>query len=160
MIECQVLYYQSNTFLDTVVAIATRIAYEVLLDLFIILLIIAPSLFFLNEIRRNDFSGSLQCKILLAFIFFVLDVISLLVCFAFEVRMIIEKSSSTQRVSILLMKSFRDPVMIMVCFTQDMVDWMLQWIYLDEDAILKQDEGVKNHSPDEVLEIELVGADI
>ena len=47
--------------------------------------------------------------------------------------------------------------MIMVCFTQDMVDWMLKWIYLDEDAVLEEPDEDQRKEP---IEIELINTEI
>lgn len=161
MITCQVDLYQANNNLDYEIAKKSRIVYEVTLDVFITTLIIIPSIYFLFEIKRNDFSDSLRCKIYTAFCFFFVDIIFLYLCLFFEIRLILGDAVFKRRDFVLLMKSSRDPVMIMVCFTQDMVDWMLKWIYLDEDAILKQDyENISPTIGDTPLEIELVGADV
>ena len=40
----------------------------------------------------------------------------------------------------LTVSTIKDLTIIMVCFIQDMIDWMLHWLYLDEDEINKPDE--------------------
>jgi len=140
---------------DNYVVRASRITYEVALNVFIIGFIIIPAIFFLFEIRRSDFSGSLSRKTILALIFFFIVILALIVFMGIEIESVIgsELYSSVGRSTAIIFKTSRDPVMIMICFTQDMVDWMFQWIYLDEEEILEEMDDTVRSDP---VAIELI----
>jgi len=153
--ELQYLRYYSSVTIDTEVNKLVRFIYEGVLLLFTLSFIALPALFFMSEIRKNDFSGSLTCKINVATVFFVLEMFLLVANAVIEVVTI---NSPLPRDLFLIFRSSRDPIILMICFTQDMIDWMLKWLYLDEDAINDEDEYEKNRK--EPLQIELYQTDV
>ena len=158
IVEDQILLWFGQINHDDYVVRTGQILYEVFLDLFIIVLIVIPAMFFLIEIRKTDFSDSLKIKTILAMCFFGALIILLIICSSFEIYSVVGGNLYTvARTTAIIFKSSRDPVMIMVCFTQDMVDWMLKWIYLDEDAIFEEPDETHREEP---INVELVYADL
>ena len=148
MVEDQIMLWYGQNNHDDYVVRTCQILYEIFLDIFIIALIVIPAIFFLVEIRKTDFSDSLKTKTILAMCFFVLLIVLLFICSFFGIYSVVGGDLYTvARTTAIIFKSSRDPVMIMVCFTQDMVDWMLKWIYLDEDAIFEDSDEPKRQDP-------------
>lgn len=153
--ETQIMLWNGQITHDDYVIRASRITYEVTLDFFIIMMIVIPAIFFLFEIRKSDFSGYLSTKTIIALIFFFFEIVALLVCSYIEIDSVIrgELYSGVGRATAIIFKSSRDPVMIMLCFTQDMVDWMLKWIYLDEEEVMEEQDDIVRSDP---VTVELV----
>jgi hypothetical protein len=158
LIEAQYAWYQANyVFFDVKLVARIEIICEVVQSVFIILEIIIPSFFFIYEIKKTDFSGSMRGKIIAAAIFFTIDFIAL-VSLAVVQILIIKSAFNLGRDSFVIYKSTRDPVMMFICFTQDMIDWMMNWIYLDEEAIYnEEDESEDREDP---VKIELISSDL
>ena len=134
---------------------ASKIFYEAITPIYIASEIVIPAFYFLWEIKKNDFSGSLRTKIIIATGFFILETILLIVCAVIQIEMI-NNVIDIGREGFMIFKSMRDPIILMVCFTQDMVDWMLRWLYLDEDAIYNDDDEDERQDP---TTIELISPD-
>ncbi|EAY19720.1 hypothetical protein TVAG_433160 [Trichomonas vaginalis G3] len=116
---------------------AARCVYHLLFLIFVHSLISFPALFFMNEITNNDFSGTMSCKINFARICFIIEIFTISFTSLFEVA---TSYTYFERVMNLTVSTIKDLTIIMVCFIQDMIDWMLHWLYLDEDEINKPDK--------------------
>ena len=151
----QYLRYLSSILLDRNITQYCKIIYEIFLFLFILFIITIPALFFLSELHYNDFSGSLSTKITIARVFFLSEIVFWMASAIFEIYSMF---TTLPRGIFLIFKSTRDPIILMVCITQDMIDWMLKWLYLDEEAIIDEDEFEKNRKG--TLNIELIQSEI
>ena len=155
LIGSQLINYFSSFYGDQAGTQISKMAYEILFLVFILALINFPALFFLNELDNIDFSGSMANKILLTRSFFIFQILCLIASSIWEIS---TDYTVYNRNVFLIFKSTRDPIVMMICFSQDMIDWMIKWRYLDEDEINKEDESEKKRALPQ--QVELIGVDI
>ena len=155
LVSSQLINYFSSSYFDQEGTQISKLTYEILFLVFILSLIDLPVLFFMNELSNNDFSGSMANKILCVRTFFIFQILCLIASSIWEMS---TDYTVYNRKIFLIFKSARDPIVMMICFSQDMIDWMLKWLYLEEDEINIEDEAESQRkSPGN---IELIGVDI
>lgn len=141
LISSQAIDYFTSLQNDIRSMTIAKCVYQVIFLIFVLSLISFPALFFMNEVANNDFSCTLYWKISLARTFFIIEIFLLIFSCTFEIA---TSFTIFSRGPFLWLKSLKDPTFMMVCVTQDMIDWMLKWLYLDEDIISKPDEYENN----------------
>ena len=151
LISCQILIIFSSEYQDTETLQIAKMTNEVVFLFFIISLINIPALSFLTDFYEFSMVDSLKLKLNLIRAFFVFQILCLI---ASSVWTISCEYTSYKRNAFLIFKSSRDPIVMFICFSQDMIDWMFKLVYpTEEDEIDIEDEAESKRVLKKTIEI-------
>jgi len=116
-------------------ATGARCLFATLYELFffgvVLCLIDIPAWIFLKEIDNNDMSGERHKNVIQATLFLFFAILFLIGATVVDIGLIYTKIHNKEVSKILVF--VREPMYLIICFTQDLIDWMIGWLVTSMD---------------------------